>query len=194
MWYKIPNIQLTELAERITKGITSFTNKYEALLNKIRDQQRDVDHWVDLADVETNASVDRDLQILSSKQRDRQKLLQDTLHNLRGPIYRIEKQGSEIYSTLSQLHDGMHQIEDGLQENERQEILKWLSSQPYIAHHEEVYRKVIKDTGLWLLQHPQFLEWQRSSASAILWLRGIPGSGKSCLSYVRMWIPLMLKY
>lgn len=149
----------------------------------IKRHQKEVDHWVDLLNTELVTRIDQNLQTLSLAQRRRQVLLEQALKDLRGPIYRIEKQTQQTQDGVSQLQVEISQIHHGLQENERQEILKWLSTEPYIAHHDEIHRKVIKDTGLWLLDHPRFLEWQRSSSSSILWLHGIPGSGKSCLSY-----------
>lgn len=56
--------------------------------------------------------------------------------------------------------------------------------EPYIQHHEQTKSEVLKGTGSWFLRHPDFLKWRDESASSILWLRGIPGSGKSKLMYV----------
>ena len=61
-------------------------------------------------------------------------------------------------------------------------ILRWISQEPYIDHHKQA--GVLQGTGQWLLQDPKFLAWQNESASSILWLHGIPGSGKSKLVYV----------
>jgi len=43
---------------------------------------------------------------------------------------------------------------------------------------------VLKGTGQWLLFDPIFKKWKDDSASSVLWLHGIPGSGKSKLVYV----------
>jgi len=43
---------------------------------------------------------------------------------------------------------------------------------------------ILTGTGQWLLSDPIFKKWKDDSASSILWLHGIPGSGKSKLVYV----------
>ncbi|RYP43836.1 hypothetical protein DL768_009643 [Monosporascus sp. mg162] len=48
-------------------------------------------------------------------------------------------------------------------------------------HHEQTKVGVIPRTGQWLLADPIFEQWKKESASSILWLHGIPGSGKSKL-------------
>jgi adenylylsulfate kinase-like enzyme len=41
---------------------------------------------------------------------------------------------------------------------------------------------VLPGTGQWLLSDPVFDKWKKESVSSILWLHGIPGSGKSKLA------------
>ena len=123
---------------------------------------------MDFLGAETRLRIERSLQEHSEEQKQQWVWLQDTLRDLRGPFERVEQKIDRLY--------------DGLVDSQRLDILRSLSDQPYIDHHREVYKKVISSTGQWLLQDPQFIEWQRSSASSILWLRGIPGSGKSCLT------------
>ena len=54
-------------------------------------------------------------------------------------------------------------------------------SRPYIQYHEQAKREVLQGTGQWLLSDPVFKRWKNESVSSILWLHGIPGSGKSKL-------------
>ncbi|KAF2194322.1 hypothetical protein K469DRAFT_783362 [Zopfia rhizophila CBS 207.26] len=63
----------------------------------------------------------------------------------------------------------------------RADIIRWLSPEPYIQHHKQVTQGVLAGTGQWLLSDPVFKKWKDESASSILWLHGIPGSGKSKL-------------
>jgi hypothetical protein len=64
----------------------------------------------------------------------------------------------------------------------RNEILRWMSLEPYIQHHEQAKMDVLLGTGQWLLSDPVFEKWKKESVSSILWLHGIPGSGKSKLT------------
>ena len=65
--------------------------------------------------------------------------------------------------------------------SKRNEILRWMSAEPYIEHHEQTKRDILAGTGQWLLLDPVFIKWKKESASSILWIHGIPGSGKSKL-------------
>lgn len=67
----------------------------------------------------------------------------------------------------------------------RNGILRWISDEPYEKHHIQTKDGVLKGTGKWLLHDLTFMRWKNESASSILWLHGIPGSGKSKLTYVR---------
>ena len=40
-----------------------------------------------------------------------------------------------------------------------------------------------RGSGAWLMSHPDFENWASSNGSPVLWLSGIPGSGKTILSY-----------
>jgi hypothetical protein len=65
--------------------------------------------------------------------------------------------------------------------SKRTEILRWISPEPYIQHHEQAKKEVLEGTGQWLLSDPVFKKWKKESVSSILWLHGILGSGKSKL-------------
>ena len=65
--------------------------------------------------------------------------------------------------------------------SKRADIVRWLSPEPYIQHHRQAKQGVLSGTGQWLLSDPVFKKWKGESASSILWLHGIPGSGKSKL-------------
>ncbi|KAL3302228.1 Pfs domain-containing protein [Colletotrichum asianum] len=62
------------------------------------------------------------------------------------------------------------------------EILTWISKEPYEQHHTLNKSEVLEGTGRWLLEDEVFQSWKNSEASSILWLHGIPGSGKSKLT------------
>jgi hypothetical protein len=63
----------------------------------------------------------------------------------------------------------------------RAQILRWLSSEPYIKHHEETKKDALPGTGQWLLSDMVFHTWKNGSESSLLWLHGMIGSGKSKL-------------
>jgi hypothetical protein len=72
-------------------------------------------------------------------------------------------------------------IDDDLKESERLKIFEWLSMIRYIGHYRSREKILMPESGTWLMEKPEFVEWMDSSTSSILWLHGIPGSGKSML-------------
>ncbi len=104
---------------------------------------------------------------LSTNQESKNSQLLSFLHTIDGPVFRMSGQ--------------LHSVEDHLDEHERVQILRWLSSQPYIEHHEQIFKHVLSGSGAWLLQDPLYIQWHRNSASSLLWLHGKVGSGKSTL-------------
>jgi NACHT domain len=62
-------------------------------------------------------------------------------------------------------------------------IPDWISPIPYWLHHAAMRKGILPRSGEWLFEKREFQEWQTSIAgpSSVLWLRGIPGSGKSRL-------------
>lgn len=74
-------------------------------------------------------------------------------------------------------------IEACFQKMERSDslgLLEWISNEPYTTYHESVKERRTEYTGEWLLRHQKFRQWEDSSSSAVLWLRGL---GK-------FWLPL----
>jgi len=69
--------------------------------------------------------------------------------------------------------------------SKRNAALDWLSDirkLPYFKHHKENKREILKGTGRWILTDEVFKTWKNESASSMLWLHGIPGSGKTKLT------------
>ena len=58
-------------------------------------------------------------------------------------------------------------------ETERVDILKWFSTIPYKSHHDLASEGRVAGTGQWLFQREEFINWQQSEKSEILWLHGI---------------------
>jgi hypothetical protein len=60
-----------------------------------------------------------------------------------------------------------------LLEEETRKILKWISTILYEKHHKDAMHGLLDDTGIWLLDHPEYSKWLNSPVSTILWLHGI---------------------
>ncbi|KAJ4303119.1 hypothetical protein N0V90_002011 [Kalmusia sp. IMI 367209] len=87
----------------------------------------------------------------------------------------------DIDAPLRRMDDDLKNIHDNLKSSKRTKILQWLSNEPYRQYHNQAKEGVLAGTGQWLLSDPIFKQWKDESASSILWLHGIPGSGKTKL-------------
>jgi hypothetical protein len=54
----------------------------------------------------------------------------------------------------------------------RREILNWISTIAFEDSHKTIAFGLLDGTGGWLRNKAEFQEWQASSASGVLWLRG----------------------
>ncbi|KAF2463404.1 uncharacterized protein BDR25DRAFT_362944 [Lindgomyces ingoldianus] len=96
--------------------------------------------------------------------------LKDLLARMDAPLRRVN-------------HD-LKNIDDYLQgwySSKRTTVLQWLSPEPYMKYHNQAKQGVLPGTGQWLLSDSIFKKWKEESASSILWLHGIVGSGKNAL-------------
>ena len=61
------------------------------------------------------------------------------------------------------------------------EILNWVSPLQHEEAHRQPKRRPRPQTTDWLMNHQDYIRWNKDLVSSCLWLRGKPGSGKSCL-------------
>ncbi|UKZ49084.1 hypothetical protein TrVGV298_003323 [Trichoderma virens] len=94
--------------------------------------------------------------------------LRDTMKDLHQPIDRIDSR--------------LGQIQDGIEQQMRTQILKAISTIPYGVHHKIASKGRLEGSGRWLLNKSTFSDWRKRSNSSVLWLHGIPGSGKTKLA------------
>jgi predicted ATPase len=88
----------------------------------------------------------------------------------------LDKPINRMATQISDLHDA-------LKEAEREKFSEWLSVVEYVKDHETKSKLPLPGSCQWLFKKDIFNSWEKSSASSILWLHGIPGSGKSMLTY-----------
>ncbi|KAK4118030.1 ankyrin [Parathielavia appendiculata] len=144
---------LQRSAKRVLKSFSLATSDLDESFNAIGGAQENVDRCFNLASVQANL--------------ERHEELKSILANFQAPLNRWSEQ--------------LTKITDDLDGKKRTDVLHWLSAEPYLQHHEQAKEGMLEGTGQWLLSDPVFLRWKGESASSILWLHGIPGSGKSKL-------------
>jgi hypothetical protein len=66
-------------------------------------------------------------------------------------------------------------------EQRRLKIAQWLSPPDPFSNHNAAMDKRRRDTGRWLIDSAQLLEW-RESEDSLLWLHGFAGCGKTILT------------
>jgi ankyrin repeat protein len=64
-------------------------------------------------------------------------------------------------------------------------LLRWLEPTDYLAESSEFSRHLLSrapGTGLWLCDTDRYCQWYESSNYGSLWIKGVPGAGKSVLA------------
>ncbi|CAD6579294.1 MAG: hypothetical protein ASARMPREDX12_009118 [Alectoria sarmentosa] len=155
--------------------IEAMRKQYDELRAKI--SETEVERWTKLVDVECEHVLFRttlDLAYHRKVQRatredatSHDQMLRDTLVGLNKPIV--------------QMSDYIYMLQDKFNRAERMKVFRWMSTIEYRSHHDDLSNGLLSQSGQWLLESQHFVEWGQSSVSSILWLHGIPGSGKTRL-------------
>ncbi|KAI9763081.1 MAG: hypothetical protein M1840_000928 [Geoglossum simile] len=160
-------VALRGYSGRLVGSIAEFPGSSQKLVDDIRAAQSDVDAAARLIDADSQRELSDRVELLSLEQHSAHSALRRLLEGLEEPIRRFD-------AKLFDLHDD-------LEKSKRREVLKWISMVPYEQHHENIRRGRLENSGMWLLEKDVFKRWKMSSASSILWLHGIAGSGKTKL-------------
>ena len=154
--------------ERLARSFVTPLNTVQKFLDLVRIEEMVVDKFADIFRAEMTSALTKHVTSL-----------QDTTNKRIDGLEKLMKAFDEpLVRTVGTLQN----LQDHLKAEERRGLLAWLSGIPCREHHDIIYRDVLPDTGLWLLNKNEFLEWQSSSSSSLLWLHGIPGAGKSKLT------------
>ncbi|KAG9500543.1 hypothetical protein J7337_009024 [Fusarium musae] len=86
----------------------------------------------------------------------------------------------KIQPTLTEIGDRVQELLVRIDEEERRETLRAISSILFRAHHDEVSRKRTAGTCEWILKRETFIRWEESDSSVTI-LYGNPGAGKTFL-------------
>ncbi|KAL6690798.1 hypothetical protein J3F84DRAFT_404179 [Trichoderma pleuroticola] len=72
--------------------------------------------------------------------------------------------------------------EKGLTDNDIKSAHRWLSKHPEGEIHKGNLSKRQDGTNIWFVESPKFNDWLNSSEKSFLWVRGIPGAGKTIIA------------
>ena len=151
--------------ERIGKSVFSGTPAaIDELFKRMSHQQNDIDRRLDL--------VDRDDNIVNQADR------RDETENLRLALQELQHKNNELLDIASDFRDAFAHAKHHAQ---AAELVHWLDNIPYYQHHEVAKRGRLPDSGTWLKEKPKYKDWRAWKTSAIFWLTGTLGMGKSAL-------------
>ncbi|KAH8664515.1 hypothetical protein BX600DRAFT_464581 [Xylariales sp. PMI_506] len=151
----------THTVVRVMKSLGEGKSGVEGKFQAIEAAQNSLWSLVQLAEGEKSQKVQAGLDGLEAA-------LRGILGDLEEPISRI----------LTQVQD----LHDGLERETRAKILRSISTIPYSTHHKTARSGRLEGSGQWLLTKPAYQSWRKDSSSSVLWLHGIPGSGKTKLA------------
>lgn len=177
-------------AKRIANSLIRFTDvSIDELMHDVRDRQNEVERDARLVDAENQHKISHDLNTVAVTAADIHQAVSTLSTGLMilNPVDTKEVQQllqilSDIDKPIHRMADQVADLHDGLKREQRFAILQWLSNVPYAQHHQNVRKDMLHNSGLWMLDKPEYKVWQTTSSSSILWLHGIPGSGKSKLT------------
>lgn len=153
---------------RILKGVLNIGQRDMAKLSQnIQDDQVAVDEIARLVDAEYLRKEGQNLKALSPEAALRNENMRKALAQLDTPIQHVNDQLEALVKDQERV--------------KKFEILGWISKMPYNQHHETVRSGRLEDSRRGLFDLPEYMNWRKSRQPSLLWLHGIPGSGKSKL-------------
>jgi hypothetical protein len=102
---------------------------------------------------------------------------EDTAHAHQEVIFKDYLQ--EAQKSLNRITRHMEHVFQWVNDQERRDLLEWVSDIQYGRHHDEIEERREPGTGDWLVQDERFREWMVSPSSSTLWLQGSRESAQS---------------
>ncbi|KAJ5919724.1 hypothetical protein N7454_009559 [Penicillium verhagenii] len=87
-----------------------------------------------------------------------------------------------LNAPMARMDAGIGHLLQNMEENERIGMLQWISPIPFGKHHDDIKERRTPNTGEWLIQHEDFYTWEEKKSSALFWLQGSLGTGKTYLT------------
>ncbi|KAL9596338.1 MAG: hypothetical protein Q9219_005855 [cf. Caloplaca sp. 3 TL-2023] len=119
----------------------------------------------------------KQLEMNGLNQEERDQRLSAILTEFHDPLYSMDDKVSILYD----------QMEKTQQHAETGHVLDWLSPAVEERRRKEYHKSLsnpghrLKGSGRWLLEDPDYLQWQNSKSSSVACLSGVEGTGKTML-------------
>ncbi|KAL8769068.1 MAG: hypothetical protein Q9209_004854 [Squamulea sp. 1 TL-2023] len=166
---------------RLGASVVQTSESVDACLAKIAAERDEVDRCARLIDSEVSQGIDRTVNQIQTSMDALTDDFQSLTTDLSGRYQLLESIVESFEQSILRTAVQISDVDAGLKQTERREILSWLSNVKYREHHNNSYAPVMPGSGTWLQRKLEFIDWKTSSSSSILWVHGIPGSGKSKL-------------
>ena len=162
------------LLERVISSSFKSEDEPLAFLQSVEQQASDI--------VTTSGLIDSQIQSeLSTDTKEISKSLEQSQAWLRRQIEETQRIAKTLVSNQAETISRFDNIDHRARQTHRLKILRWLSSVPYREHHQKEIAEVLDNTGSWFLESQTFTTWKSSHETAMMWLHGAPGTGKSKL-------------
>ena len=149
--------------ENTKRGIDILQEGQKYLITQ---QQRLIDSQQDLA--ESQVVIKSQQNILQQQAVERMNYIQRILEEWQDDVQGVQGQVAEMYASTIE-NANLKRISD------------WLSIIRQDLHHAAAQRDVLRSSGKWLLNSPDFRDWKESPQSSALWIHGYLGTGKTKL-------------
>lgn len=160
---------------RIAKSIVVSVNDVHSWSSPVMEKQTEVDRLVAIAEAEKSQGLADNVTVLRTGQISQRQVLDKT-------YLALKQLWTDLKSPISRINKHISSFQDNLERQTRVAIIKSISSINFASQHKIANAGLLPDSGKWFLKKQQFQDWLNESASSVLWLHGIPGSGKTKLT------------
>lgn len=94
----------------------------------------------------------------------------------------LQQMSDELRRPMVRIDSQLSKIQDDLERQKKVSIIKPVSTINFVTQHKVANASLLPNSVRWFLNKPQFQEWRDESCSSVLWLHGIPSSGKTKLT------------
>ncbi|KAI0513325.1 hypothetical protein F5B22DRAFT_248616 [Xylaria bambusicola] len=156
--------------KRIIGSLVATSSKFETQLEAIRQKENELHAVFRVVEGEEVFRIGHMMGSLNTS---------TTEHTASLRAMRIAMESLEQPMTRAIGH--LARFEEIIEEQEWSKLSQWLGNANFREQHELIFRDLLPGTGEWMFKRPEYQQWHYSSSSSVLWLRGIPGCGKSKL-------------
>ncbi|KAL6792575.1 hypothetical protein GGI42DRAFT_364041 [Trichoderma sp. SZMC 28013] len=162
-------------AVRILKSVVVSKNDMKVKYEPIETAQAKFRRLAEISGAQDLENAISGIQGIEQHLKDKDERDQTEMQSLRDAM-------KDLHEPIDRIDNRLGQIQDGIEQQMRTQILKAISTIPYGAHHKTASKGRLEGSGRWLLNKSTFIDWRKRSNSSVLWLHGIPGSGKTKLA------------